>query len=190
MRGNPHCCLFFHEPHPPSQATHVSLNIAFDTRDHCHHISTVTTIHPQLGILSHDTDRPIRIADLPGLVEGAHANVGMGHKFLRHIERTRLLLLVVDINGFQLSSKLPERDACETIDLLVAELEAYQGGLSQRPSLLVVNKMDVQHAETKLQLLRKHLDHHSKTFEVVPVSAMYNRGIDDLKTRLADLLQP
>ena len=118
---------------------------------------TVTTIRPQLGILSHDTDRPIRIADLPGLVEGAHANVGMGHRFLRHIERTRMLLFVVDIGGFQLSSKHHFREAWETVDLLVEELETYQEGLSHRPAMLAVNKMDTKCAWERLEVLQKHL---------------------------------
>ena len=155
------------------------------------HWPTVTTIRPQLGILSHDTGRPIRIADLPGLVEGAHDNVGMGHKFLRHIERTKALLFVVDIGGFQLSSKHPRREACATFDLLVAELEAYQPGLSQRPSLIAVNKMDTQGAEDKLEQVKMHLDQQASegVKGIVPISALHGTGINELKTKLADLLQ-
>ena len=152
---------------------------------------TVTTIRPQLGILSHDTDRPIRIADLPGLVEGAHANVGMGHKFLRHIERTRLLLFVVDIGGFQLSSKHPERNAGETIQLLVDELEAYQNGLSHRPAILAINKMDEDGAREKLEQLMRHISSSVSEMEfqgIVPVSALNRTGIDDLKAMLANIL--
>lgn len=149
----------------------------------------VTTIQPQLGILSHNTDRPIRIADLPGLVEGAHANVGMGHRFLRHIERTRLLLFVVDIGGFQLSSKHPKREPWEAVDLLAEELEAYQEGLSLSPAILAVNKMDCDGAEEKLKLLHKHLGSSSTKFSgTVAVSALHKTGVDQLKTMLADSL--
>ena len=150
----------------------------------------VTTVRPQLGILSYDTDRPIRIADLPGLVEGAHANVGMGHKFLRHIERTSILLFVIDIGGFQLSPKHPKREAWQTVTLLIEELEAYQVGLSERPALLAVNKMDTDCAQRKLALLMNHLSTTlSKKFSrVVPVSALYRTGLDQLKTSLAELL--
>ena len=78
----------------------------------------VTTIRPQLGVISFDDDRRITIADLPGLIEGAHMNVGMGHFFLKHLERTKVLLLVVDVDGFQLKIGSKFRDAFETVVLL------------------------------------------------------------------------
>lgn len=134
-------------------------------------------------------NQPIRIADLPGLVEGAHANVGMGHKFLRHIERTHLLLFVVDIGGFQLSVKHPRREAWEAICLLIDELEAYQPGLSQRPAVLAINKMDTECAHDKLEVLKEHLCTTNLEFQgVVPISALHKVGIDDLRTKLASLL--
>lgn len=148
---------------------------------------TVTTIRPQLGILSHDTDRPISIADLPGLVEGAHANVGMGHRFLRHIERTSVLLFVVDIGGFRLSSKHPFREAWEAVDLLAEELEVYQAGLSLRPAVLAVNKMDTEHAWERLEVLQKYLTTCRMQFKgTVAVSALHNSRVDQLKMMLAD----
>ena len=157
---------------------------------YCHPIYShaVTTIRPQLGILSHNTNQPIRIADLPGLVEGAHANVGMGHKFLRHIERTRLLLFVVDICGFQLSRKHQERDAWQTICLLLQELEEYQTGLSQRPSVLAINKMDKDGAQEELKQLEKEINSSEcgVTFQgILPISALQRTGVDDLKVMLA-----
>ena len=123
-------------------------------------------------------------------MEGAHANVGMGHRFLRHIERTSLLLFVVDVCGFQLSSRHPHREAWETVELLVAELEAYQCGLSERVAVLAVNKMDSVGADRKLDTLIKQLSKCPKMFAgVVPMSALYKTGVDDLKLLLADLLQ-
>lgn len=77
----------------------------------------VTTVRPHVGVMSCDS-RPIKIADLPGLVEGAHVNVGMGHRFLRHVERTKVLLYIVDVGGFQLSTNRPHRTALQTVGLL------------------------------------------------------------------------
>lgn len=79
---------------------------------------TVTTIRPNIGIMAYDDLRVISMADLPGLIEGAHCNTGMGHRFLRHVERTKLLLLVVDVNGFQLNPKNKFRSCLDTVVLL------------------------------------------------------------------------
>ena len=89
------------------------------------------------------------MADLPGLIEEAHLNKGMGHRFLRHTERTKLIALVVDIAGFQLKSTHPFRSPVETIILLLKELLLYQDLLLDRPLLLVLNKMDIDDAELK-----------------------------------------
>jgi len=82
------------------------------------YVFTVTTIRPNIGIMAYDDLRKISMADLPGLIEGAHCNIGMGHRFLRHVERTKLLLLVVDINGFQLSPEHKFRSCLDTVVLL------------------------------------------------------------------------
>ena len=84
-------------------------------------------------------------------------NKGMGHKFLKHLERTRQLLFVVDISGFQLSSVTPYRTAFETIILLTKELELYKEELQTKPALLAINKMDLPDAQVKLQELMKQL---------------------------------
>lgn len=101
-----------------------------------------TTIQPEIGIMQYNDYRSISLADLPGLIEGAHVNVGMGHKFLKHIERTKLLLIVVDVGGFRLSAKYPSRTCLETIILLNKELELYNQELLNYPAMLIVNKMD------------------------------------------------
>ena len=77
-----------------------------------------TTIQPNLGIVEYNDLRRIRLADLPGLIEGASYNVGMGHRFLKHVERCSLLLFIVDINGFQFKSNSQHRSASETVALL------------------------------------------------------------------------
>lgn len=86
--------------------------------------------------------RQITVADLPGLIEGAHANIGMGHKFLKHIERTRLLLMVVDMNGFRLSPAHAQRTCIANVFALNKELELYDETLLQKPCVLLVNKVD------------------------------------------------
>ncbi|XP_044266666.1 GTP-binding protein 10 homolog [Tribolium madens] len=108
-----------------------------------------TTVRPNVGIIQYKDFREISMADLPGLIEGAYANKGMGHKFLKHVERTKLLLLVVDINGFQLSPQYPHRSCLETVLLLNKELELYNKDLLEKPSMLVINKMDTENAHQK-----------------------------------------
>ncbi|EFA04101.2 GTP-binding protein 10 homolog [Tribolium castaneum] len=108
-----------------------------------------TTVRPNVGIIQYKDLREISMADLPGLIEGAYANKGMGHKFLKHVERTKLLLLVVDINGFQLSPQYPHRSCLETVLLLNKELELYNKDLLEKPSMLVINKMDTENSHQK-----------------------------------------
>ncbi|XP_058057558.1 GTP-binding protein 10 homolog [Anopheles bellator] len=105
-----------------------------------------TTIRPQIATIEYDDYRQITIADLPGLIEGAHANFGMGHKFLKHVERTRLLLIIVDVFGFQLSQKHQKRNCLETIYALNKELELYDKTLLDKPCALIINKMDKEGA--------------------------------------------
>uniref|UniRef100_A0A4X1UCN8 GTP-binding protein 10 n=1 Tax=Sus scrofa TaxID=9823 RepID=A0A4X1UCN8_PIG len=116
-----------------------------------------TTLKPELGKIMYNDFKQISVADLPGLIEGAHMNKGMGHKFLKHIERTKQLLFVVDISGFQLSSQTRYRTAFETIILLTKELELYKEELQTKPALLAVNKMDLPDAQDKFQVLMNQL---------------------------------
>lgn len=105
-----------------------------------------TTLRPHVGILEYADHRQISVADLPGLIEGAHMNLGMGHKFLKHVERTKVLLFVLDIQGFQLSIKHHKRSCLETILLLNREVELYKPDLLDMPAMLLVNKMDTKGA--------------------------------------------
>ncbi|XP_007530290.1 GTP-binding protein 10 [Erinaceus europaeus] len=156
-----------------------------------------TTLKPELGKIMYDDFKQISVADLPGLIEGAHMNKGMGHKFLKHIERTKQLLFVVDICGFQLSSQTHYRTAFETIVLLNKELELYKEELQTKPALLAVNKMDLPGAQDKFHELMNQLQNPKdflhlfeenmipeKTVEfqhVIPISAITGEGIDKLK---------
>ncbi|XP_004646883.1 GTP-binding protein 10-like [Octodon degus] len=156
-----------------------------------------TTVKPELGKIMYDDFNQISAADLPGLIEGAHMNKGMGHKFLKHIERTRQLLFVVDICGFQLSSRTKYRTAFETIILLTKELELYKEELQMKPALLAVNKMDLPNALDKFHELMSHLQNPKaflhlfekntipeRTVEfqhIIPISAVTGEGVEELK---------
>ncbi|XP_017584746.1 PREDICTED: uncharacterized protein LOC103612345 isoform X4 [Corvus brachyrhynchos] len=157
-----------------------------------------TTIQPELGKIMYADYKQISVADLPGLIEGAHANKGMGHKFLKHVERTKQLLLVVDISGFQLSIKTQFRTAFETILLLTKELELYKEELVTKPALLAINKMDLPCAKDNLDELMTQLENPQDFLhlveeemipantlefrEVIPISTYTGEGIEELKT--------
>ena len=108
-----------------------------------------TTLTPNLGIVKQGPYSFV-MADIPGLVEGAAEGVGLGHAFLRHVERTRLLLHVIDVSGSE------GRDPIEDYEAIMKELEAY-GDLKNRPMIVVANKMDLPGAEENLERLRAHL---------------------------------
>ncbi|XP_071759441.2 GTP-binding protein 10 [Centroberyx gerrardi] len=163
-----------------------------------------TTLRPEIGKLMFKDHKQISVADLPGLIEGAHLNKGMGHKFLKHVERTKQLLFVVDVCGFQLASKMPFRSAFEAVQLLTKELELYKEELVSKPALLVVNKMDLPDAEDKLAELQEQLRNPDEFSDllpddmipksnmffrhVVPVSASTRFGIEHLKTCIRESL--
>ena len=102
--------------------------------------------------------RRIAVGDLPGLIEGAHKNVGMGYSFLKHIERSKLMLFIVDIQGFQLSSRHTRRNCLETIVLLNREIELYKPDLLELPAMLLLNKMDTPDAKDILENIKNKLD--------------------------------
>lgn len=136
-----------------------------------------TTIRPNVGIIEYKDFRQITVADLPGLIEGAHANIGMGHKFLKHVERTKLLLLVVDINGFQLSPRHTPRTCLENILLLNRELELYNSELLDKPAMIVVNKMDTSGADKKYEEIYDRIQHMSEILSEYPVDTRPERAL-------------
>ncbi|XP_037562086.1 GTP-binding protein 10 [Dermacentor silvarum] len=117
-----------------------------------------TTISPNIGIMEYADHRQISLADLPGLIEGAHRNFGLGHKFLKHVERTSMLLFIVDINGFRLNTSSMHRSAYETVMSLNKELEMYKEDLLTKPAILAVNKMDTEGAMEKYEELLEQLE--------------------------------
>src|SRR2546428_2180051 len=108
-----------------------------------------TTLHPIVGVVEFPGYRRATIADVPGLIEGAHRNVGLGHDFLRHITRCRLLLFVVDVAGSE------GRSPIEDLQQLRREIDLYDPTLSARPWFVIANKMDLPNAEENLKALRK-----------------------------------
>ena len=138
-----------------------------------------TTLHPIIGVVDFSEYRRATIADIPGLIEGAHRGVGLGHEFLRHITRCRIFLFVVDVAGSE------GRNPIEDLQQLRKELDLYDPLLSQRPWFIVANKMDLPGAEESLKPLRKKFP----KIDIVPVSAARGEGIGELKEKLAKWLE-
>ncbi len=133
-----------------------------------------TTLHPMIGVVEFDDYRRATVADVPGLIEGAHQNLGLGHAFLRHITRCRLLLFVLDMAGSE------GRNPIEDLQHLRREIDLYDPRLSQRPWWIVANKMDLPEAADNLAAMRQRFPDR----EIVPVSAKEKEGIEELKDAL------
>ncbi|WP_029424966.1 GTPase ObgE [Alkalibacillus haloalkaliphilus] len=139
-----------------------------------------TTLAPNLGMVRTDDDRSFVIADLPGLIQGAHEGVGLGHQFLRHIERTRVIIHVIDMLG------LEGRDPYEDYQAINHELKEYDEKLLERPQIIVANKMDMPDAETHLEFFKDQL---GEDLPVFPVSAITKTGLRDLLLEVANTLE-
>ena len=132
-----------------------------------------TTIFPNLGVLTFDDENSLVIADIPGLIEGASSGRGLGHRFLKHIERTTLLLHVLDIT-YQ-----PAHDILEDFHAIDREMKAYDPELGKKPRMVLINKMDLHGPEHRdLQKLQASLAEIG--LRSIPVSALTGRGIGDL----------
>jgi len=130
-----------------------------------------TTLHPQIGILEYPDFHRLTVCDVPGLIEGAHQNVGLGHKFLRHIERCKLLVVLVDMAGSD--GRAPWDDYRNVLK----ELELYDPALLERPRLVAANKMDEAVAVENLKKFKRRI---SKT-PVLPISAAFGEGLEKFK---------
>ena len=129
-----------------------------------------TTLHPMVGIVEFDDFTRISIADIPGLVDGAHDNIGLGHSFLKHIERTKILLFVIDMSG------LDGRDPLESYKVLKKELELYMKGLSSRPAIIAANKMDIPESQANLDIFKEEI----YDVPIAPISAKDRINLDEL----------
>ena len=119
-----------------------------------------TTLHPQIGIVEYEDFYRLTVCDVPGLIEGAHRNVGLGHQFLRHIERCKVLVLLLDMAGTD------NRAPWEDYQNLLKELELYDASLLERPRLVVANKMDEPAAEENLKKFKRRV----KKTPVLPIA--------------------
>jgi GTP-binding protein len=138
-----------------------------------------TTLHPIIGVVEFSGYRRATIADIPGLIEGAHRGLGLGHEFLRHITRCRIFLFVVDVAGSE------GRNPVEDLQQLRKELDLYDPLLSQRPWFVIANKMDLPDAEENLSGVRKKFP----KIDIVPISAAKGEGIEELKKKLEKWLE-
>ncbi len=138
-----------------------------------------TTLHPVIGVVEFPDFSSFRMADIPGLLDGAHRNVGLGHEFLRHIERTQALLYVLDMAG------VDGRNPVEDLKVLRNELELYMKGLSKRAVIVVANKMDLPESADNLKALKKKAPKHLK---IIPLSAATDTSFDELKETIRAVL--
>jgi GTP-binding protein len=135
-----------------------------------------TTLTPNLGVVAIDDEHSFVMADIPGLIEGAHAGAGLGDQFLRHIERTRVLAHLVDVSDFS------GRDPVQDVEVIESELREFGAGLAEKPALLVASKMDVASA-AKLKALRAYCRERRR--KLYPISAATGEGVAALKRALA-----
>jgi GTP-binding protein len=138
-----------------------------------------TTLHPMVGVVEFGGYDRGTVADIPGLIEGAHKNAGLGHDFLRHILRCKFLLFVIDMAGTE------GRDPSDDLSALREELRLYDPLLAKRPWVVVANKMDLPGAADNLQSFR----HRFRKIPTIAISALGKVGLEDLKYKLHELLK-
>jgi GTP-binding protein len=135
-----------------------------------------TTLHPQVGIVEYEDWRRLTVCDVPGLIEGAHRNVGLGHAFLRHIQRCRALVVLLDMAG--IDGRAPWDDYAQVL----RELELYDPKLLERPRLVVANKMDEPAAESNLRKFRRRVAHTP----VLRIAAAFGDGLDEFRKSMRE----
>ncbi len=144
-----------------------------------------TTLNPNLGVVDLDGTKGFVIADIPGLIEGASEGVGLGHEFLRHIERTKVIIHIVDAAGTE------GRNPIEDIYAINKELEAYNPEIAKRPQVIAANKTDVIYTEEGgediLELIKAEFE--PQGIEVYPISAVTGKGVRELLYRVSEMLE-
>jgi GTP-binding protein len=138
-----------------------------------------TTLHPQIGIVEYADYFRLTVCDVPGLIEGAHRNVGLGHEFLRHIERCKVLVLLLDMAGTD--NRVPWDDYKN----LLNELQLYDPSLLEKPRLVVANKMDEPLAEENLKKFKRRV----RKMPVLPIAAAFDEGIDKFRKTIREAVK-
>ena len=138
-----------------------------------------TTLSPNLGVVRTTDNRSFVVADLPGLIEGASLGEGLGDKFLKHIERTRVIAHIIDMSGFE------GRDPYDDYVIINKELENFNKKIMDKPQIIIANKMDMESAKENLENFKKKLD---KDIPIYEVSAIKGEGFDQVLIVLADML--
>jgi len=137
-----------------------------------------TTLQPMIGVLDFPGFHRATVADIPGLIEGAHRDVGLGHDFLRHIMRCSLLLFVIDM------ASLEGRDPISDLQTLRKEIKLHDEGLAKHPWMVIANKMDVEGSEENLAMFRTRFPN----LEILPISATEGTGLPELRGRLSEMV--
>jgi GTP-binding protein len=133
-----------------------------------------TTLHPQIGIVEYADFHRLTVCDVPGLVEGAHRNVGLGHAFLRHVQRCRLLVLLLDMAGTD------GRQPWDDYRQLLNELGLYDRTLLEKPRLVVASKMDEPAAKSNLRRFKRRVPRTP----VLPIAAAFGEGVEKFKNTI------
>ena len=128
-----------------------------------------TTLHPQVGIVEYKDFQRVMVCDIPGLIQGAHQNVGLGHAFLRHIHRCRILIILLDMAGTD------GRKPWDDYRSLLEELELFDPAMMQKPRYVVANKMDQEGSKQMMAQFKRHI----KKTAVLPISALNNSGLTE-----------
>ena len=137
-----------------------------------------TTLNPNLGVVKLKDQRSFVIADLPGLIEGASEGLGLGHKFLRHAMRTKILAHVLDMGAFE------GRNPIEDFEIIRNEISKYNDKLARKPFIVIANKMDLVAANNNLKLFKEKYPN----VIICPISALNNEGLEECMLQIADLL--
>lgn len=142
-----------------------------------------TTLTPNIGVVALDDGRSFVIGDMPGIIEGAAEGVGLGLQFLRHIERTKVLLHLIDMSG------LEGRDPFEDFETILTELEKHDPALMKKPQIILANKMDMPSSAENLKAFKEKLGEMEADYEIYEISALRRQGLNEVLYRAIELLE-